>query len=65
MRMPISLQDSLSAANRPSIYMTERCTYYLNSRNVIINQNISLSPNHKKSKNKYLIYDADEHLKLY
>ncbi|WP_437612573.1 autotransporter domain-containing protein, partial [Erwinia sp. V71] len=25
-------QDSLSVANRPSIHMTKRCTYYLNSR---------------------------------
>ncbi|WP_437615698.1 porin, partial [Erwinia sp. V71] len=24
--------DSLSVANRPSIHMTKRCTYYLNSR---------------------------------
>ncbi|WP_437611898.1 YegP family protein, partial [Erwinia sp. V71] len=28
-------QDSLSVANRPSIHMTKRCTYYLNSRNTM------------------------------
>ncbi|WP_437612279.1 TonB-dependent receptor domain-containing protein, partial [Erwinia sp. V71] len=42
-------QDSLSVANRPSIHMTKRCTYYLNSRSTFDMK--VLSPNNFPDEN--------------